>query len=137
QAEDGIRDFHVTGVQTCALPIFTRRGGKHVIPQSDNAPCRDIELKVLHIAFGLHDQQFALPLCHKLDHLTRHVGRYIDHERLDRLALHAIDLLNDDLWLAYLELIPFAAHGFNQYGQVKDYPSINQKGVWRIDLDYL
>src|SRR5690606_39360420 len=21
--EDGIRDFHVTGVQTCALPIFT------------------------------------------------------------------------------------------------------------------
>src|SRR5690606_40972210 len=23
QAGDGIRDFHVTGVQTCALPIFT------------------------------------------------------------------------------------------------------------------
>src|SRR5690606_40310467 len=22
QAEDGIRDFHVTGVQTCALPIW-------------------------------------------------------------------------------------------------------------------
>src|SRR5690606_41170709 len=32
QAEDGIRDFHVTGVQTCALPIFivdaTRASGK-------------------------------------------------------------------------------------------------------------
>src|SRR5690606_40128112 len=25
QAEDGIRDFHVTGVQTCALPIFWTR----------------------------------------------------------------------------------------------------------------
>src|SRR5690606_7635495 len=25
QAEDGIRDFHVTGVQTCALPISPRR----------------------------------------------------------------------------------------------------------------
>src|SRR5690606_39900802 len=25
QAEDGIRDFHVTGVQTCALPISTER----------------------------------------------------------------------------------------------------------------
>src|SRR5690606_33304261 len=24
QAEDGIRDFHVTGVQTCALPIFSK-----------------------------------------------------------------------------------------------------------------
>src|SRR5690606_39834418 len=28
QAEDGIRDFHVTGVQTCALPIFTTKRGK-------------------------------------------------------------------------------------------------------------
>src|SRR5690606_39497218 len=26
QAEDGIRDFHVTGVQTCALPISAPRG---------------------------------------------------------------------------------------------------------------
>src|SRR5690606_39819946 len=26
QAEDGIRDFHVTGVQTCALPILSRNG---------------------------------------------------------------------------------------------------------------
>src|SRR5439155_26368589 len=25
QAEDGIRDGHVTGVQTCALPIYTRK----------------------------------------------------------------------------------------------------------------
>src|SRR5690606_40335488 len=25
QAEDGIRDFHVTGVQTCALPILDVR----------------------------------------------------------------------------------------------------------------
>src|SRR5690606_40127993 len=25
QAEDGIRDFHVTGVQTCALPILGER----------------------------------------------------------------------------------------------------------------
>src|SRR5690606_40639718 len=30
QAEDGIRDFHVTGVQTCALPI-SLRGGTVVI----------------------------------------------------------------------------------------------------------
>src|SRR5690606_39834244 len=26
QAEDGIRDFHVTGVQTCALPILEADG---------------------------------------------------------------------------------------------------------------
>src|SRR5690606_19309378 len=28
QAEDGIRDFHVTGVQTCALPISTHFKGR-------------------------------------------------------------------------------------------------------------
>src|SRR5690606_39887406 len=28
QAEDGIRDFHVTGVQTCALPIYRDRGAR-------------------------------------------------------------------------------------------------------------
>src|SRR5690606_36763498 len=27
QAEDGIRDFHVTGVQTCALPIYHQHDG--------------------------------------------------------------------------------------------------------------
>src|SRR5690606_39502555 len=30
-AEDGIRDFHVTGVQTCALPIFLQSCLKEVI----------------------------------------------------------------------------------------------------------
>src|SRR5690606_39590956 len=30
QAEDGIRDFHVTGVQTCALPIFQPRVGRYL-----------------------------------------------------------------------------------------------------------
>src|SRR5690606_40762091 len=30
QAEDGIRDFHVTGVQTCALPISIRFIGQAI-----------------------------------------------------------------------------------------------------------
>src|SRR5690606_39483194 len=32
QAEDGIRDFHVTGVQTCALPISRARLAGDVLP---------------------------------------------------------------------------------------------------------
>src|SRR5438034_10423433 len=31
QAEDGIRDHCVTGVQTCALPIFVSSSGIHVL----------------------------------------------------------------------------------------------------------
>src|SRR5690606_19492335 len=32
QAEDGIRDFHVTGVQTCALPILMFKGSERLAP---------------------------------------------------------------------------------------------------------
>src|SRR5690606_39751840 len=33
QAPDGIRDYHVTGVQTCALPIFQKRAALGVRPR--------------------------------------------------------------------------------------------------------
>src|SRR5436309_5434403 len=39
QAEDGIRDFHVTGVQTCALPI-SARGRWAELHDADAAPVR-------------------------------------------------------------------------------------------------
>src|SRR5690606_40325034 len=37
QAEDGIRDFHVTGVQTCALPISITRFAEMLCDQSQKA----------------------------------------------------------------------------------------------------
>src|SRR5690606_40382527 len=36
QAEDGIRDFHVTGVQTCALPIYDQTSYKAVAGLYEN-----------------------------------------------------------------------------------------------------
>src|SRR5690606_39733053 len=48
QAEDGIRDFHVTGVQTCALPILVaavQRGldGQRIAhPEGEPRPWRDV-----------------------------------------------------------------------------------------------
>src|SRR5690606_42087455 len=44
QAEDGIRDFHVTGVQTCALPIYCPKHGK----QDETFVCQ-------HIVQGLRE----------------------------------------------------------------------------------
>src|SRR5690606_39863225 len=35
QAEDGIRDFHVTGVQTCALPISAGRPSEQYLAGFD------------------------------------------------------------------------------------------------------
>src|SRR5690606_40824540 len=59
QAEDGIRDFHVTGVQTCALPIYSfgpqqvgammtylnaiNRGGPKEWEQAEQALSKELE----------------------------------------------------------------------------------------------
>src|SRR5256885_3519705 len=42
QAEDGIRDYKVTGVQTCALPIYGRpaRGALHRVPRGPEEGAR-------------------------------------------------------------------------------------------------
>src|SRR5690606_6087276 len=37
QAEDGIRDFHVTGVQTCALPIYLAIVNSYYVGQMLNS----------------------------------------------------------------------------------------------------
>src|SRR2546430_7133885 len=39
QAEDGIRDLTVTGVQTCALPICGRKSGRIPMPLSRTTIC--------------------------------------------------------------------------------------------------
>src|SRR6266496_5796008 len=39
QAEDGIRDLYVTGVQTCALPIFGDQAGS-TLPAPSRVSCR-------------------------------------------------------------------------------------------------
>src|SRR5690606_40937836 len=47
QAEDGIRDFHVTGVQTCALPICLFGGGSRpFISQLADRYRRDAEYRL-------------------------------------------------------------------------------------------
>src|SRR5690606_39444901 len=52
QAEDGIRDFHVTGVQTCALPISVR----------DNPVRRElVEVRQLLDAEALEIQEILEP----------------------------------------------------------------------------
>src|SRR5690606_40368157 len=48
QAEDGIRDFHVTGVQTCALPIY------HVTQLRDTTSKASIFWRTRPSASGVH-----------------------------------------------------------------------------------
>src|SRR6266540_5643597 len=41
QAEDGIRDLYMTGVQTCALPISGRRARRGIPSGVTELPCSD------------------------------------------------------------------------------------------------
>src|SRR5437764_4485098 len=53
QAEDGIRDTSVTGVQTCALPIFARAVSDRVCPGDQPTPRSDTARAIR----GLHEDR--------------------------------------------------------------------------------
>src|SRR5260221_5854314 len=61
QAEDGIRDHCVTGVQTCALPISNpRRAARNVLPRfDDNA--RVLREAYVIMADDVHRGEFVTP----------------------------------------------------------------------------
>src|SRR5690606_23614344 len=62
QAEDGIRDFHVTGVQTCALPIYPWKPVDYALITHGHADharwgmkkylCHHLTVPILHIRIG-------------------------------------------------------------------------------------
>src|SRR6266496_6618713 len=54
QAEDGIRDLYVTGVQTCALPIL------RCPPVAGSADLYDELIAAAHAIYGSHSGQRAL-----------------------------------------------------------------------------
>src|SRR3989475_6534285 len=73
QAEDGIRDLTVTGVQTCALPIFRRRNGSALPIEFSTAPLKGGEGKDLGVIGVFRD----VTLLRQLEN---------DLQRSDRLA---------------------------------------------------
>src|SRR5690606_19714804 len=49
---DGIRDFHVTGVQTCALPIYSGAGGPHTRGREGPSRRRPVARDLRGTVFG-------------------------------------------------------------------------------------
>src|SRR5688500_13980230 len=88
QAEDGIRDYKVTGVQTCALPIsaFTNGQGRGCVP-ADHRLCfsrarshalKEADLVIVAgtpLDFRLGFGQFAAA---KVVHLDHRVAEHVD-----------------------------------------------------------
>src|SRR5690625_7675872 len=77
QAEDGIRDGHVTGVQTCALPIYLVRRN---VPDTGGSPNRlhvqlPRRLEILHVG-GLRASSLRIqPRGRELRSEERRVGK--------------------------------------------------------------
>src|SRR5437660_2941188 len=59
QAEDGIRDGHVTGVQTCALPISTARGRS--VPARSGSPSSAVPRRAADFRTGRPRRCCTLP----------------------------------------------------------------------------
>src|SRR5690606_41031948 len=69
QAEDGMRDFHVTGVQTCALPIFDTAHGMGIV----------VLLDIVH-SHACKNVLDGLNMFDGTDHLYFHEGAKGRHE---------------------------------------------------------
>src|SRR5437660_5436164 len=61
QAEDGIRDGHVTGVQTCALPIFGRGRELPNVDVDTGTRPSDLDARLAHAAALLDDHVAVTP----------------------------------------------------------------------------
>src|SRR5256885_11890395 len=72
QAEDGIRDYKVTGVQTCALPIYEGRGRLHPQP--------DVDAELAHLAREEADDPRVLRASRRArgeEYLSAQLGRFL------------------------------------------------------------
>src|SRR5690606_20389109 len=58
QAEDGIRDFHVTGVQTCDLPIYTKLYGHVAGGQAEYLRVPQAQFGPVKVPHGPPDERF-------------------------------------------------------------------------------
>src|SRR5690606_6310552 len=98
QAEDGIRDFHVTGVQTCALPIHNADQALARACQETDATIKDYTAGPIYfndgeagghewiIEFEKHPSDFR-SFCEILDTTLREINSDYDAKRFKDMAL--------------------------------------------------
>src|SRR5205807_7632467 len=97
QAEDGIRDYKVTGVQTCALPISVRQGARlRVATKYVNITRGHFAAKGVHVdLIRLYGSMELAPLAGLADAIVdlvstgntlREIGRASCRERVEMLV---------------------------------------------------
>src|SRR5690606_1049378 len=99
QAEDGIRDFHVTGVQTCALPISSFRQHIGLVLQepflffgtiAENIAYgrpQATRAEIVAAARAAHAHEFILRLPHGYDSLVGERGQALSGGERQRISI--------------------------------------------------
>src|SRR2546430_5961594 len=82
QAEDGIRDLTVTGVQTCALPIYTARGVNLPHNSAETVPLQyDVPAYAMNVRVALTNKVPVTPV-RGAGHPQGKIGRASCRERV-------------------------------------------------------
>src|SRR3712207_8450112 len=71
QAEDGIRDIGVTGVQTCALPILKTSGSRYMFQLARNVSRQTV---------AIDGQAIGTPMCQRMPNQPRSEERRVGKE---------------------------------------------------------
>ena len=108
---------------------LTLRSGKHIGSEANDTTRGNIEFDIDTLALAHHAGHLALATCDHINHLATEFLWHIDGKFLNGFATHTVNLLVNNLWLTYLQLVAFATHGYNQNGQVQDtttthYPAV-------------
>ncbi len=93
--------------------------GEELRAEAEQGAGRDLELYPGARALRLHVDELALAARERPDHRRGEPLGHVDDQVLEGLVLLAVDLAHDDPRRADLHLVPLAAHGLQQDGQVQ------------------
>ena len=102
--------------------------------QTHDAAGGDLEAQGGAVSVGAHVDHGAAVEAEDLDDLASVLAGGLHRSVLDRLHVDAVDLLEEDLGAAHLELEALAAHGLHQDGEVQDAATGNFDAAFVLEL---
>ena len=109
-------------------------GGQQRVSQADNTTAGNIEVELHTVALGVDSADFALAAGNHIDNLARELLGHKNRQLFDRLAFLTVNLFDDNLRLTNLQLVSFAAHGFDKHGEVHNAATVDEHCIGRTGL---
>ena len=108
------------------------RGSEDVVIEPNDAARGDGELEEGAAVLIVHHRHLALATGDDVDDLAGVLLGEVDREVLDGLVLDAVDLVDDHLGLADLQLVALAAHRLDEDGEVQHATPVDDPAIGRL-----